>query len=30
MTKKMETRSTHVRCGYGGRCTEYHGRRRRL
>jgi len=30
MTKKMEKRSTHVRCGYGGRCKEYHGRRRRL
>src|SRR6218665_2279174 len=29
MTKKMEKRSTHVRCGYGGRCKEYHGRRRR-
>ena len=24
MTKKKE-RSTHVRCGYGGRCKEYHG-----
>ena len=30
MTKKMEKRSTHVRCGYGGRCKEYHGWRRRL
>src|SRR6218665_3536895 len=30
MTKKMEKRSTRVRCGYGGRCKEYHGRRRRL
>src|SRR6218665_1186643 len=29
-TKKMEKKSTHVRCGYGGRCKEYHGRRRRL
>src|SRR6218665_2767763 len=23
-------RSTHVRCGYGGRCKEYQGRRGRL
>src|SRR6218665_406479 len=30
MTKKMEKRSTHVRCGYGARCKEYYGRRRRL
>jgi len=27
MTKKVEKRSTHVRCGYGGRCKEFHGRR---
>src|SRR6218665_3741552 len=26
----MEKRSTHVRCGYRGRCKEYYGRRRRL
>src|SRR6218665_2983511 len=30
MTKKMEERSMHVKCGYGVRCKEYHGRRRRL
>src|SRR6218665_2436800 len=30
MTEKMEKRSSHVRCEYGGRCKEYHGRRRRL
>src|SRR6218665_3242510 len=29
MTKKMGKRSMHVRCGYGGRCKEYHGRRKR-
>src|SRR6218665_901791 len=29
MTKKMEKRSMHVICGYGGRCKEYHGRRKR-
>src|SRR6218665_151106 len=30
MTKKRVKRSTHVRCGYGRRCKEYHGWRRRL
>src|SRR6218665_3128656 len=29
MTKKMEKRSMHARCGYGERCKEYHGRRKR-
>ena len=25
----MEKRSTHVRCGYGRRCKEYHGRKKK-
>src|SRR6218665_3044255 len=29
MTKKMEKRSMHAKYGYGGRCKEYHGRRKR-
>src|SRR6218665_3005237 len=27
--RKWKKRSMHVRCGYGGRCQEYHGRRKR-
>src|SRR5678816_263749 len=30
MTKKMKKRLTHVKCGYGGRCKEYHGWRKGL